>query len=830
MNPLPAATRPRATSRRAGLLAVAGILAALALPQAASAAGTTMSPDTVTPVADPGVTLAVPADGRVNGYQFTAHILGAATGTAMPTPDGTRAGAGQRLWVFGLAWSADRILDGNGATRAVAQVTATLVYAGTRLTVPLNQPPTPTDELTAPVDSGDEYFLASLPAKTADVELELANGGFAQDFSLSHMARTGTQPAVLYRNPSGWQTVQPLTLSKSLPTPYTATQDNPALAGAAMTVSLESATLSYFAPDGPTDTPADPGKAWLIPDLEDPVPQPMQGAFQNLNYTTHALASGITLTLPDGTVIPAKDFPGGGPDYPTYSGNDNNDVFVDRYAFQVPAGITAATITVALPPEVAYPDYGFTAPSQTYTLPPVKFAVTLPAAQPVPPAAGASDHPALIRAATNAGTATDATNSRSGGSGFPWWAIVVIIVLAVGAAGAVWVSRRRRHASAAPAKPTGPTATTDEPPPPSPPPPPAPATAAVPSVVYPTEIAGTASGAPAGTATMAPPVETNGHDAPGDDEPPVAQMQPGSFIPVPAQPNGFEAGLDQPLPSVAPSPEGSSEETGDHAGVFDLDGSDPLDGFNPPSPPPMSERALYVFDKMTFRHWAEPPDRNPVVDIVFYLATHPGRPVSRDTLRTISGSEAADPVRNTLRSNASRARKALGDGYLPKAGAGGYQLTGVDCDLTVIDDLSGRAAAAERAGNLDEAVDLYGRAVALIVGRPFESERTYAWVDKEGLGSDAEKLATRTAHNLARLALGADRPQLALWAARQGMQADPYDQTLINPAITAAKRCGRNPALRAEWTAITRKLKALGVEIDPELIDLYRRLLEEPDD
>jgi len=62
------------------------------------------------------------------------------------------------------------------------------------------------------------------------------------------------------------------------------------------------------------------------------------------------------------------------------------------------------------------------------------------------------------------------------------------------------------------------------------------------------------------------------------------------------------------------------------------------------------------------------------------------------------------------------------------------------------------------------------------------------------------------------------------------MGANPLDQTLVAPALMAAKRAGRSAALRAEWTSISRVLKANGLDPDPELVELHHRLLEQPDD
>jgi hypothetical protein len=89
-----------------GVFPVAGavVLAALLLPLAArSAAAATVPADSVSLESDPGVTLSVPADGRIRGD----HLAAIVTGVAFPSRIGTggnavEAGKGQRLVVFGL--------------------------------------------------------------------------------------------------------------------------------------------------------------------------------------------------------------------------------------------------------------------------------------------------------------------------------------------------------------------------------------------------------------------------------------------------------------------------------------------------------------------------------------------------------------------------------------------------------------------------------------------------------------------------------------------------------------------------------------------------------
>lgn len=232
----------------------------------------TVPAGTVQAVSQPGVTLALPADGRINGYGFAGDILGVAAGGGDPALD-LVAGSGQRLWVFGLDWDAAVTADSDGDPIGVTQVSAFLTFDGQQVSVPLAQAPGPSTDNSgaapASSDSGPQYFVASVPVDAPDVAVVMSASGFSQEFSLSHMSRQGTQPAALYRTPGSWQTTVTLDDEKDLPTPYSdgGTVDLP---GAELTIHLPSVTLSYFGPDGTSDPAPTTSQAWLVPQLEDP--------------------------------------------------------------------------------------------------------------------------------------------------------------------------------------------------------------------------------------------------------------------------------------------------------------------------------------------------------------------------------------------------------------------------------------------------------------------------------------------------------------------------------------------------------------------------------
>lgn len=398
----------------------------------------------MTVLADPGVTLAVPADGRLNGYRFAGQVLGVAVGRSLPSAR-LVAAAGQRLWVFGLRWEPDVIL---GETDSVAQVTAALVYEGRRTSIPITRPPASaaasTSSAPTSVDSGPEYFSASLPATAPDVVLELSSGGYTQDFSLTHMAREGPQPAALYRNETGWQTVNDVALEQNLPTPYD--DGTEALPDAQLTVQVPTVTLSYFGPDGTDDPAPSSDQAWLVPDIEE-VANP---AGPYLEYRTNVTASDIALTIAGQPPVHPKVLPGG-PDPVQAETNGATDgkseLFPYIYAFAVPADTTAATLSIHFPPELAAAAYSGS-PGVTVQPPPATFQLTLPDPSDTPLASDSSTAPAAIPNVAPPAVVSRADRPALGrGSGLPT-ALIAIALIALLAAAALGVVLRRRRLTA----------------------------------------------------------------------------------------------------------------------------------------------------------------------------------------------------------------------------------------------------------------------------------------------------------------------------------------------------------------------------------------------
>ena len=207
----------------------AGPTAASASAASASAASASTVPG-VHLLAGPPAVLSVPADGRVDGYGFTANVLGAATAR---TFDGQSAGPGAQWWLLGLRWQVDPVTP-------PAAVSMSVVADGQATPLPL-----PARAATS-ADTGPLYWAVPEPVAAPDVTVQAASDGFAQSFSLTHLARTGTDAAVLYRSAGQWQTTVPVNRTHTLP--VRGFQDIPP---SAVRVALTSVTLTDFGPSGP---------------------------------------------------------------------------------------------------------------------------------------------------------------------------------------------------------------------------------------------------------------------------------------------------------------------------------------------------------------------------------------------------------------------------------------------------------------------------------------------------------------------------------------------------------------------------------------------------
>lgn len=185
----------------------------------------------------------------------------------------------------------------------------------------------------------------------------------------------------------------------------------------------------------------------------------------------------------------------------------------------------------------------------------------------------------------------------------------------------------------------------------------------------------------------------------------------------------------------------------------------------------------------------------------------------------------SEPEPATLRSNLSRLRRALGPGHLPDADPAGYHLQDVTVDWAVFQHLADQART-----HTDPivAAALSGQALALVRGLPYETDSGYGWVDHEDHRNHIELAVTDLANRLAHIARQQGQPDLALWAACQGLLANPLDETLAVAALTSARATGRAGALAGEWRHTVRRLAARGLQPSPELETEHDKLARLP--
>ena len=306
------------------MCAIAPTVAWLSTPVASASGAGALAP--ISTVAQAGVALHIPRDGRLNGDRFSMDITGYRfafqVGTGGSVQDAT---SGQVLLVFGL----------RGFT---SSANAELVVDGQVEALPAS----------ANGSSPLTYYVAPMPDTVKHVALQVSAAGFVQTFSFSAGHRVGLQPQVLYAQQSGWQEVDTVDQGTTVQTPDTLN----AVAGA-VRIYIGSVALTYFLP-GSGQTPAGPAKAWLV----------LRGSAMPLRSTTGVNAnsnedyqktlppSDFTLALPGGKVEPAMLSGQGGTD--DESGDSGGwGLFGGDYFWRVPATTRSATLRLHLPAELA---------------------------------------------------------------------------------------------------------------------------------------------------------------------------------------------------------------------------------------------------------------------------------------------------------------------------------------------------------------------------------------------------------------------------------------------------------------------------------------------
>ena len=217
------------------------------------------------------------------------------------------------------------------------------------------------------------------------------------------------------------------------------------------------------------------------------------------------------------------------------------------------------------------------------------------------------------------------------------------------------------------------------------------------------------------------------------------------------------------------------------------------------------------------------------LELVTYLAFHRNG-VEADTLMEALWPEQP-PNNHRLNNAMHRARSSLGtdpDGelYLPHVTDRIYRISpNIGCDL---DRLTRHIRSAEQTGEADAAVHLQA-GLEIVEGPPFSGIKDgYGWAHTEGILTHAIVTIDNTAHRLAQLALQAENPEQATWAARKGLTAswacEECYRNLMRTAITQDDQTALE-AIYSELAALVDADQGPDATswLDPETVQLYEQ-------
>ena len=379
-----------------------------------------------------------PADGRLRGPNFAATVT-SVTWPTQGTVGGRNVNAppGKRFVQFAL--NVDLDTDGI-STSGSLPITAMLTSAGHSQALDVSQI---ANEILGSGpgtgwQSGSGQFTEAVSNTSHRVDLELSEGSFSQTFNLWTLARVPPAPVVLYRDPNRPTVAGAGSSATSLGL------SNPADGfTSSASVSVQSATLGYFAPSGVSSLTPNPNQAVLSVVLDGEFPSSPNDPTATGHYLGSQAplpASKVTFTPAGGAAQPATLSDAGDN---TGKGKNDDGLFDATYSFLVPASLTAGSVNVAAGSFSGAEFTLYTAETGTSTIDVTASAslsmtfpaVPTPAVQRTPPWVGQPLPP-------TASSATPGSSSGSGAGGFPVWLAVVIVVLL--AAAVVAVQRFRR--------------------------------------------------------------------------------------------------------------------------------------------------------------------------------------------------------------------------------------------------------------------------------------------------------------------------------------------------------------------------------------------------
>lgn len=202
-------------------------------------------------------------------------------------------------------------------------------------------------------------------------------------------------------------------------------------------------------------------------------------------------------------------------------------------------------------------------------------------------------------------------------------------------------------------------------------------------------------------------------------------------------------------------------------------------------------------------------------------------PLGDDETDVASGSVKAGTMRATMsRVRAALGKDSLGRNHLPAARNGAFALgPRYRSDWSRFQALVAAAHAAPSA----EAIELLREALAKVRGAPFENHppKYFGWADDSTLVSDIETAVAAAAEDLGERALQAGKPELAAWAARQGLRVVPVREDLHRVRMQAAFDAGDPDGIDQAHTEAARAIRAHIDQAEPlqdETERLYQRL------
>ncbi|MEL4356532.1 MULTISPECIES: LysM peptidoglycan-binding domain-containing protein [unclassified Luteococcus] len=180
---------------------------------------------------------------------------------------------------------------------------------------------------------------------------------------------------------------------------------------------------------------------------------------------------------------------------------------------------------------------------------------------------------------------------------------------------------------------------------------------------------------------------------------------------------------------------------------------------------------------------------------------------------------------STRRSNMSRLRNWLGTDpngelYLPDAYSGRIQLhPAVTTDWEELQLLVARGV---NRSSTDALVD----ALKLVRGAPLADAAPGQWLWAEEVRTDMASVVRDIGVVLAERALDDGDTELARWAANRALRACAGDELLMCARLRTEHLAGNQPEVERMVLQMTRQARNVGVDLDPETVDLMQEVME----